>query len=67
MTHVKAISAQHFKSTRAIILTTKGRPSLPKEVRRMAWWWTKWPIKQQKDPTPNNFSNITMLQISNLP
>jgi hypothetical protein len=38
---------------------------LPKKAR-MAWQWVGWQIEPPKDPTPNNFSNIIMVWISNL-
>jgi hypothetical protein len=36
MTNVGVINAKHFKNVRATIRTTKGRPNLLEEVRKMA-------------------------------
>ncbi len=63
--NVKMINAQHPKNAKAIVQITKGKPSLPKKAR-MAWQWVGWQIEPPKDPTPNNFSNIIMVWISNL-
>ncbi len=52
-------------SVGVIVQTIERRPNLFKKIGRMAWWRARWSIEPPKDPSPNNLSNIAMVQISN--
>jgi hypothetical protein len=47
-------------------LNHKKKQSMPEKIGRMAWWQARWLIKPLRDPTQSNFSNVTMVQVSNL-
>ncbi len=64
MTNAGVISAQHPKNASAIVWSSKKGRTHPKKQEKN-WWWIKWSIKTPIDPTPSNFSNITMVQILN--
>jgi hypothetical protein len=65
MTNAGAISAQHPKNVGVVVWIMERRSKLFKKVRRMAWRQTKWPIEPPKDPAPNNFFEIVMVQVLN--
>jgi hypothetical protein len=66
----------YIKKSKVIILletkkgvahrTTKGKPTPLKKTRRMTWQQAKSPTTVAKDLDLNGFSNIIMVQTSNL-
>ncbi len=65
MTNVRDFNAQHPNNEGAIVQTIKKKSSSPKEARSVAWQQIKWPIEPPKDFAPSNFSNETMVWVSN--